>query len=732
MKKNFYQQKDDVSKGGAPLEENGSDGNSSRAIESGLDKFRLLSRQQMEALQNVVILLDRDYRILSLIGSGEKFFGYSHDELRGQHISTVVPVGKKAQLHEVEEFRGMTKQGEPFWARFVVTKMEEGGEEKYALLVRNITDYMASRLEFEAQMNAIDSSMAYIEFNLDGTVIKANSLFLKAVKYEIDEVAGKHHRIFCDSSYVRTPEYEKFWTNLRNGLPQTGEFLRRAKDGTTVWIQASYTPVKDENGIVTKVIKLASDITGQKLRNIDYQGQLEAIHQSNAVIEFNLDGTIITANENFLKTVGYTLQEIAGKHHKIFVHPDYAKTTEYKSFWDSLGRGEFQVGTYTRVNKRGGEIYLQASYNPIFDSNGTPVKVVKFALDMTETIRVIKSMSAGDLSQRCNTTVDNKGLTVEINRALDNLVSVMSNISQGSDVVAKSSDLLQKKVSDMKQNTGEVANAISMMAKGAQDQAQRTDESSKLVSHVMASAVEMESKAHVINNAAKLGLESSNQGLKTVKTLVENMTEIKDSAGFTSQSIHVLTKRTEEIGRTLRVITDIASQTNLLALNAAIEAARAGDAGRGFAVVAEEIRKLAEDSRKSAVEIEKIIGDVQKDTNNAGKAIEKMEASVKEGGSSTVEAESIFKEIAKYSEETFSASKEIQSASLTQKESIGSVVKNIEQIVVVSEETAAGTQQVASSSQQMNKGMLEIAKAGDELSAVAAELQAGVSQFKLK
>ena len=248
----------------------------------------------------------------------------------------------------------------------------------------------------------------------------------------------------------------------------------------------------------------------------------------------------------------------------------------------------------------------------------------------------------------------------------------------------------------------------------------------------MSSANEMEKKANVINKAAERGLESSNQGLKTVKILVENMTGIKESAGQTSQSIGVLTKRTEEIGRTLNVITDIASQTNLLALNAAIEAARAGDAGRGFAVVAEEIRKLAEDSRKSAVEIEKIIGDVQKDTTAAGKAIDTMEASVKEGNKSTVEAEKIFQEIAKSTEETFGASKEIQSATLTQKESIGSVVKNIEQIVVVSEETAAGTQQVASSSQQMNGGMLEIAKAGDELSAVAAELQAGVTQFKLK
>lgn len=579
---------------------------------------------------------------------------------------------------------------------------------------------------------AIDASNAVIEFQTDGTILNANELFLKALKYRLEDIQEKHHRIFCEDTYTRSIEYQHFWEELQNGKPQVGEFKRIAKDGSEVWIQGSYTPVKNEKDEVVKVIKIATVVTKQKLQNADYQGQIDAVSKSNAVIEFNMDGTIIRANDNFLKTVGYTLEEIKGRHHQMFVDAEYARSTEYRNFWDTLNRGEFFVGTYTRLNKSGKEIYLQASYNPILDLNGKPFKVVKYALDMTEIIRVIKAMANGNLSERCSTAVDNSGLTAEINRALDNLNTVMGNISQGSEVVAKSSDLLQKKVEDMKRNTTEVAAAISQMAKGAQDQAQRTDESSKLVNHVLTSANEMEKKANIIGKAAESGLESSKLGVSTVKILVENMTEIKDSAGQTSQSINVLTRRTEEIGRTLNVITDIASQTNLLALNAAIEAARAGDAGRGFAVVAEEIRKLAEDSRKSAVEIEKIISDVQKDTAAAGKAIDKMEASVKEGNKSSNEAEKIFQAIAKSTDETFNASKEIQAATVAQKESITSVVKNIEQIVVVSEETAAGTQQVASSSQQMSNGMMEIAKAGDELSAVAAELQAGTTQFKLR
>lgn len=587
-------------------------------------------------------------------------------------------------------------------------------------------------IDYQGQIEAISKSQAVIEFNLDGTIINANDNFLNTMGYSLREVAGQHHSMFVDASYGRSQSYKEFWAKLNRGEYLSDEFKRFGKNGKVVWIQASYNPILDIDGKPFKVVKYASDITEQKLRTTDYQGQLEAIGRSNAVIEFNMDGTVITANDNFLKTLGYSLAEIKGKHHKMFVSEDYARSIEYRQFWDTLNRGEFFVGTYTRINKRGQEIYIQASYNPIQDADGKPYKVVKYALDMTEVIRVIKAMAKGDLGQRCDTFVDNNGLTAEINKTLENLNGVLANISQGSDVVAKSSDLLQKKADDMKRNTAEVASAISQMAKGAQDQASKTDESSKLINHVMTSSNDMEKKANFINKTAERGLDSSTQGMKTVKVLVNNMTGIKESAGQTAQSIAVLTKRTEEIGRTLNVITDIASQTNLLALNAAIEAARAGDAGRGFAVVAEEIRKLAEDSRKSAVEIEKIISDVQKDTTAAGKAIEMMESSVKEGNKSSAEAEVIFQEIAKSSEETFNASKEIQSATITQKDNIGIVVKNFEQIVVVSEETAAGTEEVASSSQQMSNGMLEIAKAGDELSAVAAQLQAGIQQFKLR
>ncbi len=674
--------------------------------------------------------------------------GYSLADIRGKHHSMFVdPVYARSgeykkfwnDLRNGEpqsgEFSRIGKNGEIVWllASYTPVADEKGTIVKVIKLATNITTTKVQNADFKGQVDAIGKAQAVISFNMDGTIIDANENFLKPMGYTLEEVQGRHHRIFVDETYGRSPAYAEFWAKLNRGEFVADEFKRIGKGGKEVWIQASYNPIFDLSGKPFKVVKFATDVTAQKLKNSDYEGQLAAISKSNAVIEFNMDGTIVSANDNFLNALGgYSLSEVKGKHHRIFVDAAYARSAEYADFWRTLNNGEYFVGTYTRIDKRGKEVYIQASYNPILDLNGKPYKVVKYALDMTEVIRVIKAMANGDLSLRCDTAADNGGLTAEINKALENLDSVLGNIMQGSDVVAKSSDLLQKKVEAMKQNATEVGTAIAQMAKGAQDQAQRTDESSKLVNHVLTSANEMEKKANLINKAAESGLGSSSQGMKTVRVLVDNMTGIKESASQTSRSIDVLTKRTEEIGRTLNVITDIASQTNLLALNAAIEAARAGDAGRGFAVVAEEIRKLAEDSRKSAVEIEKIIGDVQKDTAAATKAIDLMEGSVKEGNKSSAEAEKIFQEIAKSTEETFSASKEIQVATITQKEAITSVVKNIEQIVVVSEETAAGTQQVASSSQQMNGGMMEIAKAGDELSAVAAELQAGTTQFKLK
>lgn len=237
--------------------------------------------------------------------------------------------------------------------------------------------------EWQSMWDAINRSQAVIEFTPDGTILTANENFLAAVGYELAEIQGQHHRIFCDPEYANSAEYKQFWASLGNGEFHSEEFQRFGKNNQEIWIQATYNPVLGHDGNVTKVVKFATDITDAKRRNADYEGKVAAISRSQAMIEFNLDGTILNANENFLTTVGYSLEEVQGKHHRMFCRPEFAESAEYRTFWTTLGNGEFFSGQFERVKKDGSRVWIEASYNPILDASGKPYKVVKFATDIT-------------------------------------------------------------------------------------------------------------------------------------------------------------------------------------------------------------------------------------------------------------------------------------------------------------------------------------------------------------
>ena len=241
-------------------------------------------------------------------------------------------------------------------------------------------------LDYTAQIAAIGRSQAVIEFQMDGTIIKANDNFLNAMGYTLAEIQGKHHSIFVQESEQNSDEYKQFWERLKRGEYQAAEFKRIGKGGREVYIQASYNPILGADGKPIKVVKFATDITEQTLKNADYSGQLAAIGKSQAVIEFQMDGTIIKANDNFLNAMGYSLAEIQGKHHSIFVQESELNSDDYRQFWERLGRGEYQAAEYKRIGKGGREVYIQASYNPIMDPNGKPFKVVKYATDVTASV----------------------------------------------------------------------------------------------------------------------------------------------------------------------------------------------------------------------------------------------------------------------------------------------------------------------------------------------------------
>jgi methyl-accepting chemotaxis protein len=414
-------------------------------------------------------------------------------------------------------------------------------------MIGNFFGASASARERDAMLAALDKSQAVIQFNMDGTIIDANENFLDAVGYRLDEVKGQHHRMFVEPDFARSDEYHQFWEKLRRGEYQVAEYKRLGKGGKEIWIQASYNPILGAGGKPVRVVKYATDITAQTLQNADYAGQLDAISKSQAVIEFDLDGTIQTANENFLGAVGYSLHEIQGKHHSIFVEPATRSSSEYKQFWNALGRGEFQAAEYKRIGKGGKEIWIQASYNPILDPSGKPFKVVKYATDVTA--QVLAKQEAA----RIGSLVD------------ENLEKIL-------DAVGK-------------------ANDQSSTAAAASGQTAQT------VQTVAAVTEEFEASAQEI---ARSMASSKSEVAKVAAEAIE-----------ADQSTQKLATAAGAMGSIVQMIQDIAGQINMLALNATIESARAGEAGKGFAVVASEVKSLANQVAKATDDIDTEINGMQ-------------------------------------------------------------------------------------------------------------------------
>jgi methyl-accepting chemotaxis protein len=248
--------------------------------------------------------------------------------------------------------------------------------------------------ELDGKLTALNKTQAIIEFQMDGTILTANENFLTAMGYGLDEIRGKHHSMFVEKTVKDSAAYRDFWDNLRRGKFQKAQYKRIAKGGREVWIEGAYNPVLGRDGKPFKVVKFATDVTEQKMEYANLLGQVQAINKAQAVIEFNLDGTVISANENFLAALGYSLSEIQGKHHRMFVEPGYRDSADYQQFWDKLRRGEYQAAQYKRIGKAGRVVWIEASYNPILDLNGKPFKVVKYATDITRQIALLDSLKS--------------------------------------------------------------------------------------------------------------------------------------------------------------------------------------------------------------------------------------------------------------------------------------------------------------------------------------------------
>ena len=600
---------------------------------------------QVDAINKsqAVVQFNMDGTIITANDLFLRAMGYSLEEIKGKHHSMFAEPGFAGSSeyrgfweklnrgeYDASEYKRIGKGGKEVWLQASYNPILglDGKPFKVVKYATDVSEVKRRNADYQGQIDAIDKSQAVIQFNMDGTIISANDLFLRAMGYSLEEIKGKHHSMFAEPGFAASSEYRQFWERLNRGEFDTGEYKRIGKGGKEIWLQASYNPILDLNGKPFKVVKYATDVSQEKRRNADYQGQIDAIDKSQAVIQFNMDGTIITANDLFLGVMGYSLDEIKGKHHSMFAEPGFAATSEYRQFWEKLNRGEFDTGEYKRIGKGGKEVWLQASYNPILDLNGKPFKVVKYAADITEQTLtkqtlaqvftevgdVMNYVSEGDLSHKI--VGDYEGVYLEcknaINNTIDKLDEIFRQVNESAIFINNSSQ--------------EIASGNNNLSQRAEQQAANLEQTAASMEELTSTVKTNADNAQQANLVASNARELAEKGGSVVTAAIAAMQEINESSN--------------KIADIIGVIDEIAFQTNLLALNASVEAARAGEQGRGFSVVATEVRNLAQRSATAAKESKELIqSSVQKVragsefVNQTGTALTEIVSGVKKVGS---------------------------------------------------------------------------------------------------
>jgi len=404
-------------------------------------------------------------------------------------------------------------------------------------------------------LEAISSQLAMIQFTPDGTILEANQNFLSTMGYSLSELKGKHHRVFCNKETTSSSEYAAFWTNLANGKADQGQFLRITKSGSDIWLEASYCPVKDKDGNVIRVIKIASDISKLVFATHELKSQLEAISRSQAVIEFNLKGEVITANDNFLNAAGYQLDEIVGQHHRIFCPNEVAQSSEYNQFWQRLRQGEFITGKFQRQNKQGDSVWLEASYNPIFDPNGNLYKVIKFATDVTHATEQANETSR--LAMQASSETENatqKGLSVG-NQAIDVMQQVVSGLQDTSDAVQLLNDQSDQISSIVSTITG-IADQTNLLALNAAIEAARAGEQGRgfavVADEVRQLAGRTSNSTSEIEDMVKRNKQLASNAMKTMSEVQTQSTQGETLIQETGRSIEAINENTQNLMNALR------------------------------------------------------------------------------------------------------------------------------------------------------------------------------------
>jgi methyl-accepting chemotaxis protein len=536
---------------------------------------------------------------------------------------------------------------------------------------------------------ALDQAQAVVEFDLDGHVLRANDRFLHTLGYTAEAIAGRHHRVLCPPAVTASPAYAAFWERLRSGQTEQGLCERVDSQGRTVWLQAAYAPALDDAGRPCGVIALATDMTEARRHEREVEARLAAIDKVQAVIEFDLDGRVLAANANFLATFGYAAGEVVGQHHRLFCDEALVRTPEYQQFWQRLARGQSEAGRYRRRRHDGADVWIQASYNPVFDVDGRPAKVVKYATDITdEVLRGTETQARLDAIGRSQAVIE-FDLQGNVLAANANFLRAMGYtapeiVGQHHALFCEPEHVRSQAYRDFWADLAQGQFKSGRFRRRGKHEAEVWIQATynpildpdgkpfKVVKFAVDVTAEVERERAVAERLEAITAQL-NELAGSIGTVARTTERTSDLAGQTQraadegsqlmqrsrEAIAGIRRSADAVHEIVDTIGEISSQTHLLAFNAAIEAARAGEHGVGFSVVADEVRKLAEKSARAAREIARQIGE------NVGQ--------VAEGGRLSDEVDAAFRRILRQVDDTNAAVGEIHQAMARQSASTQNV-----------------------------------------------------------
>ena len=526
-------------------------------VRSALAQADAISKSQ------AVIEFNLDGTIITANSNFLAALGYTLEEIKGKHHSMFVEPATRdsadyrefwARLNRGEfqaaQYKRIGKGGRGIWIQASYNPIfdAKGKPVKVIKFATDITAQKIKSMEDAGKIAAMDRAQAVIEFNMDGIIVTANENFLGAMGYSLAEIQGKHHSMFVTPADRDSAEYREFWAKLNRGDYQAADYKRVGKGGKEVWILATYNPILNEAGKPFRVVKFATDVTGQKLKTADSDGQIAAIGKSQAVIEFNMDGTIRFANQNFLDAMGYSLGEIQGKHHGMFVEPDERNSSAYREFWDSLNRGQYQAAEYKRLAKGGREVWIQASYNPILDLNGKPFKVVKYATDIpaqavartkAERARgLIESVAAG--SEEMSASI--REISETMAKSRENAANATHRVEAADQQALKLNSAAQA-MSGIVELIGDITGQINLLALNATIESARAGEAGRGFAVVAAEVKNLANQAKQATDTISAEIEALNS---VAGDVVGSLVAIKAAIGSVNEFIASTAAAVEE------------------------------------------------------------------------------------------------------------------------------------------------------------------------------------------